>query len=38
MSQRKTHKKLKNKPLPNSKGLTSTGYTHNNPDQYNSTC
>ena len=39
MSQTKTHKKLKNKPLPNSKGLTSTGYTqsytHNNPDQYN---
>tara|TARA_B110000037_G_scaffold221907_1_gene294578 strand:- start:20510 stop:22051 length:1542 start_codon:yes stop_codon:yes gene_type:complete len=39
MSQTKIHKKLKDKPLPNSKGLTSTGYTqsyiHNNPDQYN---
>ena len=29
------YKKLKNKPLPDSRGLTSTSYTHKNPNQYN---
>ena len=39
MSHTKTHNKLKNKPLPDSRGLTSTSYTqsyaHKNPNQYN---
>ena len=39
MGDTKTHKKLKNKPLPDSRGLTSTSYTqsytHKNPNQYN---
>jgi len=35
MGDTKTHKKLKNKPLPDSRGLTSTSYPHKNPNQYN---
>jgi len=39
MSHTKTHNKLNNKPLADSRGLTSTSYTqsytHKNPNQYN---
>jgi tRNA-2-methylthio-N6-dimethylallyladenosine synthase len=31
----KTHKNLKNKPLKNSKALTSTNYRHKNPNKFN---